>query len=108
MKILGSKMTTQAQAKHVLDQREKEGELVYEQKIALEFLKKHLKLEHKEAEKLLTAIKEASPELTEEQIVALADFMPKDKEDLRVVLARERFNLTDEAAQKILSAFSSA
>ena len=101
MKIVEIKPIPMAKAKEIMIKREKQGEIGYEQKLALEHLKKFTKLTEKEAEEL---IKELSTviKMSDETLISIVDILPKDTDELRLLFSREKFNLKDEEINKIL------
>ncbi len=101
MNILSEKTIPDMEAKEILENREKEGELRYEQKNAIELLRKFVKLDK---EKTLSLIKDLGKieKLREKQIVAIINFLPEDRDDLRVVLQKEYSVLTDEEINLVL------
>ena len=103
MKVVEEKPITMAEAKEIMMEREKKGELGYEQKLAIEHLKKFTKLGKKESEALLeelNSIVRMSPE-TAIQIVSI---LPKNPDEVRLAFSKEKFSLTEEEINKILEA----
>lgn len=94
MKILSEVVVTDAEAKELLEKRSKEIELGYEQKNALEHLRKYCKLTLEKAKRLIEELKKVE-KLRDRQIVQIANILPEDKDDLRVLLQKD-FNLLDE------------
>ncbi len=107
MEVIEEKFVTNSEAKNILDDGvdKDEEEREYEQKIAIEHLKKYSKIDAKKVEKLKESLVEVDG-LSEEQIVAIADILPKDRDDLRVILSKGRFNLDDTSANQILEIVS--
>ncbi len=101
MKVKEITPVPMAVAKEILAEREKRGELIYEQKAALEHLKKFTKLSRDKAERLMEEIS-AVVKLSDEVLIQLVDILPKTPEELRTILAMERFSLREEEIQKIL------
>jgi DNA-directed RNA polymerase subunit F len=90
-----------AEAKEILSKRETGKELTYEQKLALEHLKKFTKLKYEEAKKFmdeLSAVLRMSPET----LTQILNILPKTPDELRLIFARERFSLKEEEIGKIL------
>ena len=102
MKILNERFVSWAEAKKLLAKRQKEKELGYEQKNALEHLKKFSKLSEKTVKQMMEELK-GIEKLKEKHIVAIANILPQDLDDLRVLFANEVVNLSDEDKKKILS-----
>lgn len=101
MKVHETKPLGMPEAREILTSREKERELVYEQKVALEHLKKFTKLKVADAKKFLeelNSILRMSPETA----VQILDIMPKNADELRMIFSREKFSLKEEEINKIL------
>lgn len=101
MDILSEKTIPDMEAKTILESREKEGELRYEQKNALELLRKFIKLDREKTDSLTEELKKVE-KLREKQIVAIVNFLPEDRDDLRVILQKEYSALTDEEINLVL------
>jgi DNA-directed RNA polymerase subunit F len=99
--ILGETLITNAEAKEILKERKKEIELGYEQKNALEYLKKYDKLTPKKARELVEKLREVK-KLRERQIIAIVNILPKDRDDLRLILEKDYNLLTDEEKDFII------
>ena len=101
MKVKEINPVTMAEAKAIMVKHDKERELGYEQKIALEHLNKFTKLKPADAKKFmedLNNILRMSPETA----VQIANIMPNTADELRVIFARESFSLKEEEVNKIL------
>lgn len=100
MNVMTEEMITDAEAKEILEKREKDGELKYEQKNALEHLRKFVEVD----EKLKGVVKElkAIEKLRDREAVAIANFLPQDKDDLRYILHKEYTTFSEEEIGKIL------
>ena len=99
-KKLDERIVTIPEVKEILEKRQGEGELLYEQGIAVDHLMKFCKLDKESARKLKEDL--AETELPQEIAVKITDILPADKEDLDVLFAKERHILTDEEKEKIL------
>ena len=102
MEVKEEKEVTWAEAKRILEAKEKEKELGYEQKNALEHLRKFSKLTHKKSQEMLEEL-DKMERLKDRQKIAIINTMPQDMEDLRVLFANEVTKLSDEDKKKILS-----
>ncbi len=100
--ILKERLITNAEASEILKERSKEKELGYEQKNALEHLKKFNTITDKKAKGLLEDLKGVQ-KLTERQIMSIINLLPKDRDDLRVILEKDYKNITDEEKNQILT-----
>ena len=99
--IIREKLITNAEAKEILKERKKEIELGYEQKNASDYLKKYDKLTEKKMKELLKTLSEIK-KLRERQIITIANILPKDKDDLRLILDKDYNLLTEEEKNIIL------
>lgn len=90
------------EAKKILEKKTKEKELGYEQKNALEFLRKFCKLSEKDASELKEELSKIE-KLKEKHIAAIMSFMPEDPDDLKLLFAHEIVTLSDDDKKKILS-----
>lgn len=101
MKVINIEPVAMSRAMEVLERREKQGELNYEQKLALEHLKKFTKLSEKDAEKFIkdmSSIIKMSPDT----LIQIANIMPGSADELRMIFAREKFSLKEEEIKNIL------
>jgi len=99
--VMREKLVTNAEAKEILKERKKEIELGYEQKNALEYLRKYDKLTIKKAEELVKELSEVK-KLRERQVIQIVNILPKDRDDLRLILEKDYNLLTDEEKNFIL------
>lgn len=84
MQVINETIVTVNAAHELLKQRQKEGNLSYEQQNTLNYLEDLLKLDEKDSGKMLKELKAAG--LTEWQAVKVADLLPKKEEELKLVL----------------------
>ena len=101
MKIISVKPVPMAEAKEILEKREKGSELGYEQKLAAEHLKKFTKLKPAEARKFieeLNGILKMSPET----LATITNILPQNTDELRLIFAREKFSLKEDEINKVL------
>ncbi|MBU3958166.1 MAG: RNA polymerase Rpb4 family protein [Nanoarchaeota archaeon] len=101
MKVSDIKAISMAEAKEILEQREKFGELGYEQKIAVEHLKKHTRLSGSDAKKMIDEIS-AVLRMSNETLAMIVNILPKNPDEVRMIFARERFSLKEEEISKII------
>lgn len=102
MDVKEEKFVSWYDAKKIMEKKAKEKELGYEQKNALEHLRKFSKLNQKSAEGLMAEL-EKIERLKEKHRVAIVDMLPKDDEELRMLFANEIVTVSDEDKKKILS-----
>lgn len=104
MEIKEEIMITWAEAKKLLDAKEKESkeELGYEQKNALEHLRKFSKLSEKKGKDMLEELGKIG-RLKESQKINIVNMLPNDMDDLKVLFANEIITLSDEDKKKVLA-----
>lgn len=93
-----------AEAKEILSKIvEERGELAgYEQKITLDFLKACVPLSGEDARKMKDELKNAIPELKDHQIAMIINILPMNDEDVKIIFAKERLELSEDMIKKIL------
>lgn len=101
MKIIEAKPVPMGVAKEIMVKKERKEEISYEQKLAIEHLKKFTKLSKDKALKLIEEISNVV-KLSDEILVQIVDILPQTKDELRTILATEKFSLRDEEIEKIL------
>lgn len=101
MNVLNEQFVTDAEAKELLKQKEKQAELKFEQKNALDILAKSSDFEAEKMKKLIEELR-GIERLREKQVISIANFLPEDREQMRVVLHKEYTNFTPEEIDRIL------
>jgi len=101
MKVIETKPTSMAESKDILSSREKKKELSYEQKLALEHLNKFTRLDPEKAKKLLEELSGVL-RMSQETMVQILNFLPKNADELRMIFSREKFSLKEDEINKIL------
>ncbi len=101
VKIIEIKPVPMAVAKELMMKKEKEEEISYEQKLSIEHLKKFTKLSKDKALKLAEEISNVV-KLSDEVLVQIVDILPQSIDELRLILASEKFSLREEEMNKIL------
>jgi DNA-directed RNA polymerase subunit F len=101
MKVIETKPTSMAESKEILSNREKKKELSYEQKLALEHLNKFTKLSPEQAKKLLEELSGVL-RMSQDTMVQILNFLPKNPDELRMIFSREKFSLKEDEISKIL------
>ena len=89
-------------AKRMLEKKAKDKELGYEQKNALEHLRKFSKITQKAKDDMMTELDKIE-RLKDKHRVAIVDMLPKDDDDLRIMFSNEIVTVSDEDKKKILS-----
>lgn len=102
-KVLEKSYVTSAEAKATLEKAVKnEKEPNYEQGIALEHLKKFVKIKPADSRKMVEELMKVNEKIKPEIAVKLVDLLPQDENDVRAVFTKERFALTKEEIDAIL------
>ena len=92
-----------AAAKAVLQKREKAGELHYEQKLALDYVRKFAPLSDKDAEKILEEFDALKiPRWKPRFGVKIVDLMPQTEEEVKAIFSKESISLKKEEITKVL------
>lgn len=100
--ILSQKPVSLPIVKRLMQERKKQGELSYEQNLTLEYSRKFSKLTEKQTDDLVKELLNANEKLDAGNCIALANIMPDNIDELRIILAKERFILSDEELNKLL------
>lgn len=101
MEILESQCVSAPEALESLDKKKKTT-LSYEQKIALDLLKKSVSISRTDAKKLSEQLDEFK--LRDKLKAMIINTLPATKEDLELVFAKERVTLKDDEKDKIVEA----
>lgn len=102
MDIKDEKFVPWSEAKRVLEKKAKEKELGYEQKNALDHLRKFSKATQKAMDDMMAELDKIE-RLKERHKVAIADMLPRDEDELRMLFANEIMTISDDDKKKILS-----
>ena len=100
-KLLDDRDITLSDVKNILAKRKKEGELSYEQKSALDYSSEFGTTKVTSARKMVKEL-EAIEGIDTQTAVMIADIKPKDKDDLRVIMEKKRFTMSDNDIKKVL------
>ncbi len=101
MEIKSEKIIPFSDVKQVLSKREEQGELGYEQKITLAYLKSVYKPAPTKVANAMEELKKIE-KLSDKQIVNIVNLLPQDLDDIRVIFANERVDIKDEEKKKII------
>lgn len=96
------KHLTLAEVKDIITERQAEGELTAEQKLALEHAQKFARVDTKKAKKLVKELLELGF-VSEVNAVKIADIMPTHADDVRLIFSKERASVEKKDIEKILS-----
>ncbi len=102
MEIKSSKSVSVSEAKEILEKREKDGELGYEQAQALEHAQKYA---NENAKKQIDALKKHE-KISDDLAIKIVDLSPNDPSTIKAVAAKDKVELTDEEASEILKDLS--
>lgn len=102
MDVKSEKFVSWTDAKKILEKKVKEKELGYEQKNALEHLRKFSRLTEKDTSEMVEELKKIE-KLRERHIVGIVNMLPQDPDELRMLFANEIVTLSDDDKKKILS-----
>lgn len=90
-----------SEVKAILSSRREDGELLYEQSIALDHANKFARLELGKAENLVEKLVEVG--VRKDMACKLADLLPQNKEELQMLFPKERFVSDESLMEKIVS-----
>ncbi|MCR4368536.1 MAG: RNA polymerase Rpb4 family protein [archaeon] len=100
-KIVSRQNVPLYEVKQVLTERNKEGELTYEQQAAFDYSKKFAKLTPAKAEKFIQELK-AIEGLDEDFITKTIDILPQDLEAAKLVMYKSQTNVDDATLGKVV------
>ncbi|HLC79266.1 MAG TPA: RNA polymerase Rpb4 family protein [archaeon] len=103
-KVVLSENVPLFQVKEILTERNKEGELRYEQQQAFDYAKKFAKITQAKGEKLVAELKKIEG-LDEDFITKAVDIMPADIESARLISYKGNA-ITDEKLKQVVEAIS--
>lgn len=92
---------TFSESLEILEERKKEKELEFEQRLAYDYVQKFSELSAKEAKELVDELLEID-KIRKHQAIVLVNNMPGTKQDIRLIFAKERTSLNDETIEEIL------
>ena len=102
MKIVKSDPISVSEAKEMLEKREKEGELNYEQTLAMEHAGKFASEKPKAARKKIEEIIKKNGKIPPETAVKIVDILPKNISTLKAIMLKDKVELSDEELDEIL------
>ena len=107
IEILNEEDVSVVEAKRILEEKKKERDLVYEQKICLEYLEKVPKLTQKQAEDLAEELSKI-PVMKPRYINLVISMLPDTEEEVEALFSKERTNLKKEEVKQIAEIVSKA
>jgi DNA-directed RNA polymerase subunit F len=99
--ILSEELLTLAEAKEILNRGKKKEEERYEKRRAIEHANKFAKIGAKESRKLVEELLKLE-KMKLDIAIRIADLLPRDRDELRAIYAKERFALTESELDEIL------
>lgn len=106
--VLGERYVTTAEVKEILLKRSKVDELRYEQRTALDYATRFSRTTGKEARRIVDELLKKVEGLKEHQAVLIVNLLPVDKDDLKLIFAKERIRLDEGKIDAILRIANSA
>lgn len=98
-KVIDTDPITIAEVKVMLEELAEQHELTYEQNLALDHVTKFSKIDEESAKKI---VEELAETYKKTQAIKIADIMPEDMADLRLLFAKERGTYKTEDLEKVL------
>ena len=99
--VLSNRPATLAEVAEVLEKRKEEGELGFEQQTTLAYSQKYAKLSKKKAAELIEELKKID-KIKPVVAAKIADILPKNSDQLRLIFANERYSLTSAEIEEVL------
>ncbi|VVB65482.1 RNA polymerase Rpb4 [Candidatus Gugararchaeum adminiculabundum] len=99
--MVGQKNATLSESLHILEEREKEGQLGFEQQATLDYLKKFAKLPKKKADELREELVKIEG-VTEAAACKIVDMLPKTEDQLNAILSSARGKMGEKTAKEVL------
>ncbi len=96
------KILSLAEVRDTIVERQNDGELSAEQKMALEHSQKFARIDAKKARKLVKDLLELGF-VSEVNAIKIADIMPTHADDVRLIFSKERASVEKKDIEKILS-----
>jgi len=100
MEVLNEEDVSAADAKRIMEERKKEGDLVYEQKICLEFLEKSVRITQSQLKNMIEELGKIAI-LKPRYIALIINMMPDTEEEVEALFSKERTNLKKEEIKQI-------
>ena len=96
-----AKTVSLTEVKNILSKEEKERELSYEKKLALQHARDFAKLPVTKTKQLISELKKIE-RVSEDHAFKIADVLPEGPDDVRAIFAKERYNLEPKEITEIL------
>ena len=101
MEVISEKNVSAEEAKKIMQLRKKEGELVYEQKICLDYLEKISKLSPAQFKAITDELGKIMI-LKPRHIALIINILPDNEEEVQSLFSKERTNLKKEEIAQIV------
>jgi len=101
MKVISENEVNVIEAKKIMDTRKEEGELVYEQKICLDYLDKIVKFLSSKPDPMMEELGKIVI-LRPRHIALIMNVMPDTEEEVKALFNKEIINLKKEEIDKII------
>lgn len=108
MELVKERAVSAPEALKIMEKRQKDGELSYEQQNTLTHLEKIAKIPAKEADALDKSLSGLDVKLSDKQKAMLITLLPKNADEIRQILAQEKTVATDDQVKAVLDAIKSA
>ena len=108
MELLKERAVSAPEALKIMEKRQKDGELSYEQQNTLTHLEKIAKIPAKEGDALEKVLSGLDVKLSDKQLAMLITLLPKNADEIRQILAQEKTDATDEQVKAVLDAVKAA
>ncbi len=105
MEILGEEDVSVAEVKDIMEARKKERDVVYEQKICLDYLEKICRLTPAKAKQLAEELGKISI-LKPRYIALIINMLPDTEDEVEMLFSKERTNLKKEETKQIVEIVS--
>ena len=99
--IKGTKVIPLCEVSKMLEDRQKEGELGYEQKATLDYAQKYSHVSVEKAHELIAKIV-GLQFASEAMAVKLIDLLPRTEEEVKLILQQEKRDITSAQAKQVL------
>jgi len=101
MEVMNEEDVSAFDAKKIMDQRKKERELVYEQKICTDYLEKIVKLTEAQYKSLVEELSKIAI-LKPRYIALIVNVMPDTEDEVQALFSKERTNLKKDEVKQIV------
>jgi DNA-directed RNA polymerase subunit F len=98
---INNKPVTLAEVSEILEDRKKDGELGFEQQATFDYASKFSKLSKKKASEMLEELMK-NEKIKPDFAVKIVDILPKNAAQLRLILAKGRYDLTSSEIEDVL------